>query len=141
MADISFTLDPRLAADTLPVIETELCLIRLMNDARFCWLIVVPRRAGITELIDLTETDRAALRAGIDRVASALRASVPCDKLNIAAIGNMVEQLHVHVIARRRNDALWPRPVWGQGPAMAYTADESVALTARLRIALEAPSA
>jgi len=115
-----FTLHPQLAADTVAVGDLALCRVLLSKDANYPWLILVPRRPDIVELIDLTAVDRAALSAEIDAAARALKATVPCDKLNVAALGNMVPQLHVHIIARRHGDPAWPKPVWGAVPAIAY---------------------
>ena len=131
-----FTLDPRLEADSLPVAALGLCDLRLMRDARFPWLILVPRREGAAEIIDLGEDDRAALLGEISAVSVALKSITACDKLNVAALGNMVRQLHVHVIARFTTDAAWPNPVWGSGNAVAYDAAERDRLIARLRSAL-----
>ncbi|MGN6229333.1 MAG: HIT domain-containing protein [Dyella sp.] len=108
-----FTLDARLAADSVPVIDLPLCSVRLMNDARFAWLLLVPRRAGMSELHDLDEADQEQLWRDIRSTTQALRAVAPCDKLNIGALGNIVRQLHVHVVARMVGDAAWPGPVWG----------------------------
>ncbi|KQY97221.1 histidine triad (HIT) protein [Pseudolabrys sp. Root1462] len=115
-----FTLHPQLVADTVEVGDLALCRVLLSNDANYPWLILVPRRPDIVELIDLTAVDRAALSAEIDAAARALKATVPCEKLNVAALGNMVPQLHVHIIARRHGDPAWPKPVWGAVPAIAY---------------------
>lgn len=112
-----FALDPRLAADSRPLASLELCELRIMDDARWPWLLLVPRVPGATELLDLDPSRQSQLLQELDRSARALRACVPCDKLNIAALGNVVAQLHVHLIARRRDDAAWPRPVWGTGAA------------------------
>lgn len=112
-----FTLDARLAADSVPVIDLPLCSVRLMNDARFAWLLLVPRRAGMSELHDLDEADQEQLWREIRSATQALRAVAPCDKLNIGALGNIVRQLHVHVVARVVGDAAWPGPVWGSGVA------------------------
>ena len=114
-----FTLHPQLVADTVAVGDLALCRVLLSKDANYPWLILVPRRPDIVELIDLTAVDRAALSAEIDAAARALKATVPCDKLNVAALGNMVPQLHVHIIARRHGDPAWPKPVWGAVPAIA----------------------
>ena len=115
-----FMLYPQLAADTVLVGDLALCRALLSHDANYAWLVLVPRRPDIVELLDLTATDRASLSAEIDGAARALKATVPCDKLNVAALGNMVPQLHVHIIARRRDDPAWPKPVWGAVPATAY---------------------
>jgi diadenosine tetraphosphate (Ap4A) HIT family hydrolase len=133
MSSIGFDLDPRLAADTLPVARLDLCELRLMNDARFAWLVLVPRRAGLVEIADLTPSERTLLWHEVDRADAALRAVAPCDKLNLGALGNIVRQLHVHVVARCEGDAAWPGPVWGSGPAVPYGEAERNALPDDLR--------
>ncbi len=120
MPETSFTLHPQLAADTVPVGDLELCRVLLSKDANYPWLILVPRRPGIVELIDLDPADRAIVSFEIDAVSRALKAITECEKLNVAALGNVVPQLHVHVIGRRHSDAAWPKPVWGVAPATAY---------------------
>ncbi|MBB6186696.1 HIT family protein [Rhodanobacter sp. MP7CTX1] len=115
-----FILDARLEADTRPVASLELCDVRLMNDARFPWLVLVPRRAGLVEITDLTAGEQTTLWHEVNHAAAALRAVAPCDKLNLGALGNIVRQLHVHVVARCEGDAAWPGPVWGSGQAVAY---------------------
>ena len=115
-----FVLDPRLAGDSVPVIDLPLCSVRLMNDARFAWLLLVPRRAGMSEIHDLDEADQDQLWREVRTAARALRTVSLCDKLNIGALGNMVRQLHVHVVARVVDDAAWPGPVWGSGAAQPY---------------------
>ncbi|MGS0996914.1 HIT domain-containing protein [Rhodanobacter sp. UC4451_H18] len=111
----AFTLDPRLAADTRLLASLPLCDVRLMDDARYGWLVLVPRRDGLVEIADLDEDEQATLWHEVNRAAAALRAAMPCDKLNLGALGNIVRQLHVHVVARREGDAGWPGPVWGHG--------------------------
>lgn len=91
-----------------------------MNDARFPWLVLVPLRASKVELHDLSPDDQHALWSEVQRAASALREVAPCDKLNVGALGNIVRQLHVHVVARVEGDAAWPGPVWGCGAAQPY---------------------
>jgi diadenosine tetraphosphate (Ap4A) HIT family hydrolase len=135
-ADATFTLDARLIADTHPVGDLEFSRVLLMNDARFPWLILVPRRADLHELIELPREDQHLLLDEINRCAHALRALEKPDKLNVAALGNVVAQLHVHVIARFANDAAWPRPVWGCGERAAYTADALRVRITALRSAL-----
>jgi len=115
-----FQLDPRLAADTLPLARLPLCELRLMNDQRYPWLILVPRRAGAVEWIDLDEGDQQALWSEVRLASVALRAMIEPDKLNVAALGNQVRQLHVHLIARSKDDDAWPDPVWGRYPALSY---------------------
>ena len=132
-----FSLDPRLAADSLPVAALALSDVRLMRDANYPWLILVPRRAALMEIIDLDASARAQLMQEIAIASEALRSAVACDKLNVAALGNIVAQLHVHVIARRRNDVAWPKPVWGVAPAKAYAPGEAEALAERLAARLK----
>ena len=130
-----FALDPRLAADTVPVGALTLSDALLSRNAAFPWLILVPRRAGAFEIIDLDAADRAALMDEIALVSAALRRVTNCDKLNVAALGNVVAQLHIHVIARYRSDAAWPNTVWG-GPSLAYTDAARDALVEQVRVAL-----
>ena len=134
----AFALDPRLASDTHLVADYELCRVLLMDDARFPWLILVPRRAGLTELIELARDEQHALLDEVNRVAHGVHALLKPDKLNVAALGNVVAQLHVHVIARFRTDDAWPRPVWGVGERAAYQAPERDQRLAALRLALRA---
>jgi diadenosine tetraphosphate (Ap4A) HIT family hydrolase len=110
-----FELDPRLAADSRLLADGPLSQLRLMDDARFAWLVLVPRVIGAVELIDLDEHDQQLLLKEIKHAGTLLRASGSCDKLNIGALGNIVRQLHVHIVARTAGDAAWPGPVWGAG--------------------------
>ena len=119
MAD-TWSLHPQLDRDTASLGDLPLSRVLVINDANYPWLLVVPRRANITEVIDLDEVEQAQLMTEVTRVARALRAVTECHKLNIAALGNAVPQLHVHVIARFRDDAAWPKPVWGVAPPRAY---------------------
>ncbi|MBX3700809.1 MAG: HIT domain-containing protein [Dokdonella sp.] len=135
---MSFVLDARLAADSHPVGDLALSQLRLFDDARFPWLLLVPRIAGARELIDLDRDDRCTLLDEITAVGRAWETLLQPDKLNIAALGNLVPQLHVHLIARYAHDCAWPRPVWGQGTPIAYEAAARDALLARLRGALQA---
>lgn len=132
-----FVLDPRLRADSHAVIRWPLSDVRLYDDARWPWLLLVPRRPGAVDLFDLDMVDRAAL---VEEAAAAARvvASLggPCDKTNVATLGNMVAQMHVHVIARHRGDPAWPKPVWGVGAAEPYGASDRDALVERLRALL-----
>ena len=128
-----FHLDSRLAADTHFVAQLALCDVLLMNDARYTWLILVPRRDGLVEITDLTATEQTTLWREVNRVSTALRAIAPCDKLNIGALGNIVRQLHIHVVARCEGDAAWPGAVWGCGIAQAYSDDQATQLVNRLR--------
>jgi diadenosine tetraphosphate (Ap4A) HIT family hydrolase len=135
----AFLLDPRLEADSVAVASLALSDLRLMKDARFPWLLLVPRRAGVTEIIDLDERDRLTLFGEINGASSALKAATACDKLNVAAIGNLVPQLHIHVVARFRTDPVWPRPVWGSGAAVAYDEAARDRLVSRILASLPMP--
>ena len=135
--DVAFTIDARLDADTRHIGDLPLARVLLMNDARFPWLILVPRVAGIRELIDLSHDDQQRLLADITRAAEAMRAIEKPDKLNIAMLGNVVPQLHVHVIARFTHDAAWPKPVWGVGERTPYHAHELIRYADEIAVALE----
>jgi diadenosine tetraphosphate (Ap4A) HIT family hydrolase len=115
-----WSLHPQLARDTVNLGDMPLSRVLVVNDANWPWLLLVPRRLGVSEIIDLDEVEQAQLMTEIARVARAVKAVTGCDKLNIAALGNVVSQLHVHVIARREGDAGWPRPVWGAAAPMPY---------------------
>lgn len=115
-----WTLHPQLDKDTAPVGDLPLCRVLLIKDAHYPWLVLVPRRPETVEIIDLDEVAQSQLMTEITRVSRALREITRCDKLNVAALGNAVPQLHVHIIARRRTDAAWPRPVWGVMPPLSY---------------------
>lgn len=128
-----FQLDARLAADTVFVADWTLCRVLLMDDAQFPWLVLVPRREGLAELDDLAERERTQLMREVTRAMKMLRGVVECDKLNIGALGNIVRQLHMHVVARRGGDAAWPGPVWGHGPAHHYLPEARDKLLADLR--------
>ncbi|WP_233842355.1 HIT family protein [Dyella sp. 2HG41-7] len=138
MSARDFVLDPRLQADTKHVASLSLCDVLLMNDARFPWLILVPRQAGCSEILDLPEDMRSVLWHEINHVSAVFRDTTPCDKLNIGALGNVVRQLHVHLVARNEGDAAWPGPVWGSGRAVPYFDDVAQSLVERLRCKLRA---
>ena len=127
-----FSLHERLAADTHVIVDLALCRVLLMNDARFPWLILVPRRAGIVEVGDLDADDPARLWQAAPQLGSAFKAAVGGDKLNLATLGNQVPQLHFHVIVRYRNDAAWPGPVWGKQAPVAYSDEELEQVRSRL---------
>ncbi len=130
-----FQLDPRLAADTLPVMELQLCSLRLMNDRRWPWVILVPRIEGACELHDLGEEHQAMILQESVAAGRVLSQVTRCEKINTAAIGNIVRQLHVHVIARRQDDANWPGPVWGFGVREPYGNDAAASLITRIKSA------
>lgn len=131
-----FTLHERLAADTVALTDWPLCRVLLMNDASYPWLILVPRRPGLKEFHDLAAPDLALATAEICRASRALQSRVAPDKINIGALGNMVPQLHIHVIARFRDDPAWPGPVWGARPAVPYESGELQERSAALRASL-----
>jgi len=133
-----WTLDPVLERDTRAIGDLPLCRVLLSRDANYPWLLLVPRRPGAVEIIDLDEADRAHLTGEIAATSRALKSLTGCDKLNIAAIGNVVTQLHVHVIARFHADAAWPKPVWNAVPPKAYDGGAAEALIAALRHKLAA---
>ncbi len=115
-----FELDPRLAADTVTLSDLPLSRLLLMNDARYAWLILVPTMTGLSELHHLSPEDRAQLSAEIDMVSRGLEQAFTPTKINVGALGNIVRQLHVHIIARFEGDPAWPGPVWGHSTAVPY---------------------
>ena len=117
-----FTLDERLAADTVELARWPLCRVLLMNDANYPWLVLVPARPDLRDLIDLPALERHALMDEVARACEVLRMMAKPHKLNVAALGNQVGQLHVHVVARFLTDAAWPKPIWGVAPAKPYDA-------------------
>ncbi|ADZ72699.1 HIT domain-containing protein [Polymorphum gilvum] len=130
---IQFDLNPRLEGDSLPVADLALCALRLMKDANYPWLLLIPRQPDLIEILDLAPADRLVLMEEIAAAAEALKGATGCDKLNIAALGNQVSQLHVHVIARFQGDAAWPDPVWGREPPAAYADGDRERLVAAVR--------
>ncbi len=116
----TFILDQNLDRDTIPLGRMALARVLLMNDARYPWIILVPEKPDLAEIIDLAEEDRQQLMREIAAASEALKALFNPDKLNVGALGNRVRQLHVHVLARFQSDAAWPGPVWGVGQAEAY---------------------
>jgi diadenosine tetraphosphate (Ap4A) HIT family hydrolase len=129
----AWTLHPQLEKDTVNIGDMPLSRVLVIKDANYPWLLLVPRRPDITELIDLDEVEQAQLTTEINRVARALKDVTKPDKLNIAALGNMVPQLHVHIIARRKSDVAWPRPVWGMVPALDHDPQELETFIGALR--------
>jgi diadenosine tetraphosphate (Ap4A) HIT family hydrolase len=134
MAD-DFTLDARLAAESHALGDLALCRLLLFDDARFPWIVLVPRRPGLVEVTDLPHAERHALLDEIGAAMDVLKAVAEPYKLNVAALGNSVRQLHVHVIARFQNDAAWPSPVWGRGERVPYKPDALAARAGQLRTA------
>ncbi|MDI9847979.1 HIT domain-containing protein [Rhodoblastus sp. 17X3] len=134
---MKFALDPRLAADSFLVGELELCRVLLMNDSRFPWLILVPRRAGLSEIHDLSPRERALLIEEAAFAGARLKTLSGAKKINTGALGNMVAQLHMHVVARFEGDFAWPGPVWGAGKVEAYAPEAAEERIDALRAALE----
>jgi len=133
----AFEIDPAFEGGSVFVIDWPLCQLRLQDDARFPWLILIPRVAGAVELDDLSPANRVRLTEEIVRAGELVRAAGaaagrPVDKLNVAALGNVTAQLHIHVVGRRRDDGLWPDPVWGRGGARPYDAAARAAAVSSL---------
>ena len=129
----SWSLHPQLERDTEAVGDLPLSRLLVNNDANYPWLLLVPRRPGAREIIDLDEADQSQLMIEIAHTSRALKEMTACHKLNVAAIGNLVPQLHVHIVARERDDPAWPKPVWGTAPARAYDPAERERFIAPLR--------
>jgi diadenosine tetraphosphate (Ap4A) HIT family hydrolase len=126
-------LDPLIARDTVPVGDMPLCQVLLIKDANYPWLLLVPRRDKAVEITDLDMIEQAQFMTEIAHVSRTLKALTSCDKINVAALGNVVAQLHVHVIARSRGDAAWPKPVWNAVPPREYEKAKLDKLLAALR--------
>jgi diadenosine tetraphosphate (Ap4A) HIT family hydrolase len=126
-----FSLDQRLAADTIPIGDLVLSSVLLMDDARFPWFILAPRRAGASEVTDLSDEDAATLMGEIRLATRVMLELAKPDKVNVGALGNVVAQLHVHVVGRFRSDPAWPGPVWGHGSRAPYPAHAAAALVER----------
>jgi diadenosine tetraphosphate (Ap4A) HIT family hydrolase len=131
-----FTLDPRLQQDSLPIGDFPLCRLLLSNDSNYPWFILVPRREDISEIFQLGVADQQQLWQESTVLAQRLKESFGADKMNVAALGNVVSQLHVHVIVRKHEDAAWPAPIWGKHPATPYSAEQVAAIRERLRLVL-----
>ncbi len=131
-----FELDKRLMNDTVVLGDFALCRVLLMNDNRYPWLILVPRTASISEVFELTVEQQQQLWQETSKIGQVLKAEFQADKINIATLGNVVKQLHMHVVVRMQTDAAWPAPIWGQGAAQPYTADAVVQMCLCLRTAL-----
>ena len=129
-----FSLAQQLVNDTIAIGDFPLCRLLLMNDRHYPWFILVPRIAGVEEIYQLTEEDQRQLMWEMAYVSEKLKDIFSADKMNVAALGNMVRQLHVHVVVRHESDAAWPGPVWGKVPAKAYTAEAVEEIRARLAV-------
>lgn len=130
-----FVLDTKLRSDTIEIATLPLCLVRLMNDRRFPWVVLVPAKPDLSEIVDLVPADRATLIEEVALVSTVLRDVFHPTKLNVGALGNVVAQLHLHVIARFASDDVWPGPAWGTTPER-YRPDEIERKVAPLRLGL-----
>jgi len=128
-----FLLDPRLAADSAFIADGPLSQVRLMDDTRYPWLVLVPRVNGVSEWLDLDGGQQRLLLAEINQAGQLIRATPGVEKLNIGALGNIVRQLHVHLVGRHDGDAAWPGPVWGNGSAVRHAPDQLMAEIERWR--------
>lgn len=131
-----FILDSRLQQDCLPIGDFPLCHLLLMNDARYPWFVLVPRREEVSELFQLDAEDQRQLWHETTLLAEMLKDTFAADKMNVATLGNVVSQLHMHVIVRKRDDAAWPAPVWGRHPALPYVEEQVRQIKERLRLVL-----
>ena len=127
-ADMPFSLAPELQRDCIELADWPLCKVLLMNDSQYPWFILVPREAGLKEIIDLCEAQQVTLLRESAKLSKLLQQVFNPDKLNVAALGNMVPQLHIHHIARFKTDAAWPAPVWGKLPAVPYSDEQITSL-------------
>jgi diadenosine tetraphosphate (Ap4A) HIT family hydrolase len=132
MPETGWSLHPQLAKDTVMACDLALSRVLVMNDAEFPWLILVPRRSGVADIIDLGD-EQAILMEELSLISHVLKDETRCDKLNVAAIGNVVPQLHIHVVARRKDDPLWPKPIWGIAPRRALEAAAMDRLVSAIR--------
>ncbi len=133
---MSFQLHPRLQTDSLAITELQLCELRLLNDSQYPWFILVPKRPDITEIYQLSETDQQLLQQESSLIAKTMAELFKADKMNIAAIGNMVPQLHIHHIARYKTDVAWPAPVWGKFDAVPYSEQQYTKISSQILAAL-----
>lgn len=133
----AFELDARLAADSVFIADGPLSQVRLMNDQRYPWLVLVPRVANVSEWLDLDGGQQRLLLAEINQAGALIRAEPGVQKLNIGALGNIVRQLHVHLVGRHDGDAAWPGPVWGHGQAERYPVTELQARIAQWRARMQ----
>jgi diadenosine tetraphosphate (Ap4A) HIT family hydrolase len=132
----TFRPDDRIERDSEFVTVLGLCQLRLQNDCRWPWLVLVPQRPGMTELFELTPLDQAMLTFETNMVAKALKDITDATKINVGALGNIVRQLHVHIIARQEGDTCWPGPIWGHGTAVPYSTEEKQTFLKKLAGAL-----
>ncbi len=128
-----FKLDPRIEAVTLPICQLQLSEVRLMNDSRFCWCILMPQRAGMTGVHELSTMDQQLLITESSQLSDTLAKLFKPDRINVGALGNIVPQLHWHVVARHQKDPCWPGPVWGCGKTSPYSINSAKERIVQLR--------
>lgn len=134
--ETTFELATEIERDTVPLVDMDLCRVVLMNDKRFPWLILLPMQPDLVEVFDLEEEDQVLFWLEVNYIAKVLSDFTGCQKVNVASLGNMVSQLHMHVVARNDGDAAWPGPVWGVGNVEPYTSGEVDALVTELKFAI-----
>lgn len=132
-----YELHRQLKQDTFYLGHLKLCDVLLMNDARYPWVILVPRRENITEVFQLSDADQYLLSTESAFVAKQLSSLVVADKMNVAALGNIVSQLHIHHVARYETDEAWPAPIWGTGSTVTYSEGESLAVAEQMKMVLK----
>lgn len=132
--ELEFELHPQLAQDCVVLGDFPLCRLLLMNDANYPWFILVPRRAGVSEYYHLSAEEQGQLMRESCFLAENLADSFAARKMNIASLGNMVPQLHIHHVVRYEDDPAWPAPVWGKAPACAYTAEQIDEIRQKLQV-------
>lgn len=135
---MSFTLDSRLENSSLLIASIEAFQIRLVNDKRYIWLLIIPAISDITELDDLEPKTQTALFQIASQLSSSVKSHFQADKMNIATIGNIVSQFHLHIVARKQTDATWPEPVWGKGIAEPYSNEDAGAMMAQMQKLIDA---
>jgi diadenosine tetraphosphate (Ap4A) HIT family hydrolase len=128
-----FVLDSKLQADTFLIADLKISSLLLMNDCNYLWLILVPRKANLVELTDLSFDEQVEVLREINSVAKILQKEFACEKLNIGALGNVVKQLHIHVISRKKNDVTFPKPVWGNAPTKPYEKEDAQKLIHKIK--------
>lgn len=131
-----FSIDPRIERDSVAIADLGLCQLRLMRDARWPWLLAIPQRQGIAEMFELAPLDQTMLTFEVNEAAKALSSVTGAEKINVAAIGNIVRQLHVHIVARFEGDANWPGPIWGYGAPVPRSEEDIKALALKIAEAM-----
>ena len=135
---MSFTLNSRLENSSLLITTIDAFQLRLVNDKRYIWLLIIPTMANIIELDDLEPETQTALFQLASQLSSSIKSHFNADKMNIATIGNIVSQFHLHIVARKQTDATWPEPIWGKGTAEPYSDEEASVMMAQMRKLIDA---